>query len=297
MISVGTLILLAFRKCWYFFDVLEACDEVVFAQGDDRYIKKLFMMQPNYLDALATKCSTILEQLLLCFHSTSFTLHTVTYTFLDDSLAKCSLEELDVLFQSKLSPCFIDCVKTSSSTYLFKELSEQLRLSTVTQFLCFLMSYGMDVDEQCLHTVYGRQGCCELFSIMTNMDVIKSARIAHRELVPSLICDMTLDLDRLVENFSRYTIWPRGVVDLLSFSALPKLKVRCLAIERDDEIEDKLATLPDVPSLQELARNEMRRFLIEKHNIRTIREYTMCVRSLPVYTMCEEILRFIYPLY
>mgnify|MGYP005984103651 CR=1 FL=1 len=215
--------------------------------------------------------------------------------------------------------CVVDFCENADGSFVCKFGSSELE---VTWLILFMVEYGMQCTEEMCHVIYRRFGYCVLFRTLLHLGLQQESipfhPISHcydKVIMVSFIIDIDLCIETfaalLKKNlwFQRYRFpeWlvtpcgrllADGAMCLLNFFANAVLTNALLSTPKLPQIvAKKIALLPKVPLLQQLARDASRKYIINKFQVKTSKEFYSLVNALPIGVGYKKIITFEKPLY
>lgn len=230
-----------------------------------------------------------------------------------ESLKRTNLDFIEFLYiflESDFAVDFIQsrCIAVSPITSLVNIFRKNnFSAAILTQLVCCMLSFGLNVTPNDLNSVYVFYGRCELFEILLHMEIeactkntpccaIYDHEVVQKSILPHFIYDINLNIDKFLLNPKDYLLMDLDV--LLDYFALPKLKDFFLSDgEPSLKIAKKLEKLPSVPFLVELARDEARKHIIKQFKIQTSSHFFTVIKWLPINGVYKKILAYEKRLY
>ena len=190
-----------------------------------------------------------------------------------------SFEKIEVFINSSVKSGMVACLQNEEDDLVFQHLIDcELDEGVLSGVVCYFLSYGLNLTESGLQRIFQKFGYCELFKILLHMDV-EMVVDYDKQIMPTLIYDITLDLDGYLENIDNYS--SENVEYLLRFFVNRRLNELCWNMNVE-EISLRICSLPQVPLLLELARNVFRQYFIDKFEIRTSRRFYTLLNNLNI---------------
>ncbi|KYB27168.1 uncharacterized protein LOC103313096 [Tribolium castaneum] len=240
-------------------------------------LEKLCVMDVESLKLVITKCTYYLRK--------------VFSAPVQEKIKVCcnkwSLENLLVLLESNLRDDILNSIKILDSTSILQEMVKDNKTeSEISEVLCFLLSYGLEIAAYDLHLIYSEFGYCNLFKILLHMDDVsqKCDNFQNVKIMPLFSYDVTISLEDYLDSFKSNQ--PAHFLELCSYFCRPNLIKNC-----------DLETVQQIPLLVELARNEFRKFFVEKFQIKTCRRFYSLLNCLPISNTYKKIVTYETPLY
>ncbi|EFA08117.1 ankyrin-3 [Tribolium castaneum] len=271
-------------KSSLFFQIVDYVSEVVFVSGVTFSPFLLFRIDPNFLKVVIGKFDYVVRKILACPPD-----HFNWFRFRIESL-----QNWEILLASHLSADTIEFIGRFSISWLVKKLDEdQVPPKIILGFLFYLLSYGLEVSEIDVQAVYKKFGYCDLFKTFLHLD-IKKSKLMNTDILPKLIYDVSLDLGTFLTDPHDFSI--NAIENLLDYYADPQLRQFCnkLGVKK---LVVKSTALPQVPLLVQLARDTVRKYLVEKFSIRHPKQFFSLLKQLPISHIHEKILSFETKLY
>ncbi|XP_063903953.1 uncharacterized protein LOC135123333 isoform X2 [Zophobas morio] len=207
------------------------------------------------------------------------------------------LKNLNVILESELRPSVITFINNVNSTEIFEDLIELgYDENAVTPLYCYLLSYGLNVQELDLHYVYDLYGYCELFKILLHMDIQKGVILEGyiKKAVPAFVYDINMNVERFLQEQSDYDA--DSAYLLRRYFVHPKLNEICYQINQMIGYSE-VQSFQKIPLLVELARNVFREFFVNKFNIKTCKEFYSRLNGLPISNVHKKIITYETKLY
>ncbi|XP_063903604.1 uncharacterized protein LOC135123033 [Zophobas morio] len=268
------------RKSPLFFQLAECVKEVVFVKNVIFSSMMFFKLEPQVLGVMIDKFDYVIRSVFLSkqpifwydFQSTSF-------------------HNWEMLINSNLACETVEFLgKIRMELLVAKMIEDQIHPREAMNFIFYLLSYGLNVWEKDLDSVYKTYGYCDLFKTLLHMEI----RVSFCDIIPRIIYDIKLDLDVFLNDPHNYSL--NAFEELLDYFARPKLKNICYKLNVKQFIT-KAKSLPQVPLLVEFARDAVRKYLIERFSVRRSSQFYTVVRWLPISIYHKKILSFETKLY
>lgn len=111
-----------------------------------------------------------------------------------------SIENLNTLIETRLRNQIIFNFIPLINIGLQREILNCHNESKLTEYICFLLSYGLKIEEDCLHTIYKKFKYSELFKILLHMDVKQQTNSFPFYVLPKLLMNVTEDFDVFIRR-------------------------------------------------------------------------------------------------
>ncbi|KAJ3647036.1 hypothetical protein Zmor_024585 [Zophobas morio] len=204
---------------------------------------------------------------------------------------------LRMMLNSALRPSVITLIKNVKSSVILEDLiALGYSEGALTRLYCYLLSYGLNIQELDLQIIYREFGYCELFKIFLHMDVQMSFFLEEDEkkVVPVFVYDINMNLERFFQQQSSYEADSAYI--LRHYFVHPKLNEICYQIDQMMG-NSAVQNFPEIPLLVELARNVFRKYFIKKFNIKTCKEFYSRLNGLPISKIHKKIITYETKLY
>lgn len=165
----------------------------------------------------------------------------------------------------------------------------------ITELIWMALCKGVVLTSDDIQQIFPRFGYGTFFSHLIRTEIHPLRKLRRIAVLPEFFYDMTMTVDRLYQDFRDY--FPSSIYSLLHHFALPKLVEFCQNNVHNSMVQDKIRTLPQIPLLQELARNEVRRHIIDSFRISTSMQFYNTLRRLYIPCIVEKMITLEYPLY
>ncbi|RZC38524.1 Ank 4 domain containing protein, partial [Asbolus verrucosus] len=176
----------------FFYQIVDHVAKVDFHSSTDDHCFALFKMKPEYLRVLIEKFDYVIKQIFLNYSE--------YYYFGDFKLI--SIENFNILEESKLKLEMISFLSNFNNSSFITNIIESGRSeSVITELVCYLLSYGMRIDEKHFEMIFQKFGYCELFKILLHMDIetqMEQRKISN--IMPRLIYDIHFDIQQIIED-------------------------------------------------------------------------------------------------
>jgi hypothetical protein len=272
-------------------EILKKVDEVKYGRYDLRDLCRCATgINLNYFKLFMRRFIHVVKEIL---HSPIDLHHQLTLeTNVDGAIVKL-MDFLTVIFEYRSFNFVRGWMNFGYLITKLLKLYKRGRLSykILSQTIFFLYSYGVPCELRYVVTIYEHCGFCDIFKFALEMDIVSTSCFRPKTLMPYLICDIHLTLDR----FLRQVTWPcKRYVNALRFFSTPRVR-NFFAPER--RFHRKLNKLPQVPSLLELARDKARKYVIKEFQIRRTKDFYALIRRMPINEVYKKILTYERPLY
>lgn len=201
-----------------------------------------------------------------------------------------SLDELNVFLESNLKDHMTDLINTSNSTTFVKSLifcALEIDID-ISEYTCYMLSYGLEICETDLHVIYHKFGYCELFKILLHMDFKRKFFLFFLyNVMPTFLINVSVDLQSYFPYWHALHKDKFALRELKSYFCHPIL----------DSVYEERTKLHQVPLLIELARNAFRRHFNDKFQIKTPRKFYTLLNHLPISTVYKKIITYETKLY
>ncbi|XP_063903584.1 uncharacterized protein LOC135123020 [Zophobas morio] len=282
------LLTLADERSPFFHETVQRTNNVILGNSSLSYYHLLFLIDVEYLDVLIKKCDDVIAQVFAQVTATDYKM----CSFCERML----LRNLDLLLGSDLRHDTINFIVTFGDKFYFYFLvAFGYDESVVVENVCYLLSYGLRLNESHLKAFYKRYGYGELLKIALHMDIEKT--VSKQYIKNSLlvfIYDVNITLENYLQDSSPYYP-PQNLCELLPYFVHSKLQVLCQY--EGIENADVWLSRPTVPLLVELARNVFRSYFIERFNIRNAKQFYALINGLPVSPVHKKIITYETKLY
>ncbi|EFA02979.1 uncharacterized protein LOC103314941 [Tribolium castaneum] len=203
------------------------------------------------------------------------------------------LETSFFLLETDLKDEIVNVINSlDSSSLLQNMIRDEKNESEISEVLCFLLSYGLEIVAYDLHLIYSKFGYCNLYKILLHMDISgKCDDFNNVKIMPLFVYDVT------IENCLGFleSSEPSHLLELSSYFCHQNLTEKCERAIADGHLEKR--TFQQIPLLVELARNTFRKFFIEKFQIKTSRRFYSLLNCLPISATHRKIISYETPLY
>ncbi|RZB39003.1 uncharacterized protein BDFB_008577 [Asbolus verrucosus] len=278
-IHINVLFRIMQTKSPLFHQIIDNVTDVKVTGNLSSYCSMLFSVETQYLQRLIEKFDYVIKTLLFNCSRTLLFYH----------CNMISIENFSLLFESHLNPDMVEFIGNIRVSHLIRQFRKsEVSKTILTDLIFYLLTFGVDVYEEDLETIYKFYGYCDLFKVLLHVDVKKSEKYA-KLLMPRIIYDVSVDVESFIENPNDYSL--TSLIQLLSYFAYPKLQDFCNGCN-SKELTEKVRRLPRVPLLVELARNCCRKFLVEKFHITTSKQFYSLIHWLPISSTYKKIISF-----
>ncbi|RZC43149.1 ankyrin repeat and SOCS box protein 3-like [Asbolus verrucosus] len=277
-VNLSTLVAAMALDSSLFLKLVDVASDVNHAMSDLKYFySSLIHLKAKHFRLFVQKFGNIVKDMIENF---------APLTMLVSLGVDLALPELkEILYIFLKSDYVAEFVQMSDSSYpiitnlvrMFNTPEMVVQEGEITNIVCLMLTYGLNVTSGDLDTVYCYYGHSELFKILLHMDIeMAEGKGTYGSVMAALYYNPNTEVEVCLDKFSLSS-------DLFSYYNHPTFKEYVLNKRLvDEKIAAKVKILPPVPSLVELSRNVTRKYIVNRYGIKNSMQFYTVLKWLPI---------------